>query len=642
MSEPSYQNEDKIDLFELFASLWSHKILVALITGTSIFLSGFYVLTTERLYTATAVFDIEQSNSGGLNLGGELGALASIAGFDSSISSSTGLLLERIKSREFILEANQRLALSDDKFFNSYNPDAKDPAWKALIKTLIGWQTPDQTKQLMVQEAVIRGYLGSVAVSSTGAGAIQISVTHTNPKLASDYANGLMELVRRMIEDQDNTSKAFRLSYLAETLADALQDMETAQSNLKEFALQNSTAAQQNFVSGSVRLDTLRVEKREAEEFMTVLQRLEELVKLGNVDGGAYEALRTSSPIVDDVNFGRILGMSETISAWRWPSLETIQQVNDTLKDRSKRLDVEIANNEENAKLYASSAEDLAKLTREAKIAEATFTVLTEQVKSQSLVAGFKPDTFKVFSYASPPLSPSSPKRNLILALGAVLGVFIGSALSIINALRSGVYYTRHSIISDAQSLMALNSNRFKRIARLKSSGLPSALSNREINELDESEVSLSDKHLVYFVDLGGRPTAAQAARLLATQSSRSGKNIVLCDVSGQSKKEIEGNPTIVISNITVSKADGGFDILTKCGGASFFTSKNFKNTVESLLSAYDQVYISSDGQKSMAGLIALKPFDPSLVVLSRLRKTSKASIRKIVSMHPISILFHD
>ena len=112
--------------------------------------------------------------------------------------------------------------------------------------------------------------------------------------------------------------------------------------------------------------------------------------------------------------------------------------------------------------------------------------------------------------------------------------------------------------------------------------------------------------------------------------------------MSNQSNREIEGHPTIVISDITVSKADGGFDILTECEGASFFTTKNFKSTIESLLSAYDQVYISSVSRKSMAGLIALKPFDPSLVVLSRLRKTTKVSIRKLVSMHPVSILFHD
>ena len=233
-----------------------------------------YALSIERKYTAKAVFDIEQSGSRGLSLGGELGALASIAGFGSSVGSSADILLERINSREFILEANKKFLLSEDKFFNTYNPNAKDPAWKALIKKLIGWQTPDLKKELLIQEAIIRAYLGSVATSSTSAGEIQISVTHKNPELASKYANGLMELVRKMIEDQDNSSKAFRLSYLAGTLADALEDMESAQSKLKEYALQNSTAAQENFVTGSVRLDTLRVEKREAEDFMTVLQRL--------------------------------------------------------------------------------------------------------------------------------------------------------------------------------------------------------------------------------------------------------------------------------------------------------------------------------------------------------------------------------
>ena len=96
------------------------------------------------------------------------------------------------------------------------------------------------------------------------------------------------------------------------------------------------------------------MERREAEEFMTVLQRLEELVELGDLAVETYEALRASSPIVDDVNFRRILGMSETISAWRWPNLETIRQVSDTLKDRSKRLDVEIPDNEEKLHLWCA------------------------------------------------------------------------------------------------------------------------------------------------------------------------------------------------------------------------------------------------------------------------------------------------
>ena len=65
------------------------------------------------------------------------------------------------------------------------------------------------------------------------------------------------------------------------------------------------------------------------------------------------------------------------------------------LRDRIKRLDIEITDIEENAQIYATSAEDLAKYTRDAKIAEATYTVLIEQVKSQSLAAGFSQKLLK-------------------------------------------------------------------------------------------------------------------------------------------------------------------------------------------------------------------------------------------------------
>ena len=51
--------------------------------------------------------------------------------------------------------------------------------------------------------------------------------------------------------------------------------------------------------------------------------------------------------------------------------------------------------------------EELAKLTRDAKIAEATYTVLIEQVKSQSLAAGYKNETFRFLNMTAP-LSPSS------------------------------------------------------------------------------------------------------------------------------------------------------------------------------------------------------------------------------------------
>ena len=220
-----------------------------------------------------------------------------------------------------------------------------------------------------------------------------------------------MELVRHTVEIEEEKSKETRLSYLAETLANALDDMEVAQQNIKNYTLENSAAAQENFIVGSLQLDNLRLERSEAEEFLLVLETLRELVELGDLDISAYTALRARTPLVDDLDFRRIMGMSETISAWVWPTMDTIESVSETLSDRISRLDVDIANIEESAISYAASAEDQAKLLRDAKIAEATFKVLTEQVKSQTLVAGFKPETFTVFAYATP-ISPSSPKET--------------------------------------------------------------------------------------------------------------------------------------------------------------------------------------------------------------------------------------
>ena len=266
------------------------------------------------------------------------------------------------------------------------------------MKKMIGWQKTEQEKNAIIEFNIIENYRKNVKFEKDIGSAITVSVTHTKPQKASFYANTFMEEIRSLVESESNKSQYLRLNYLSETLADSLQDMEEAQDNLKNYALQNSARAQENFISDSVKLDEIRMEKRKVEEIADLLSIINSFVKSSNLDSSSYEALRSSHPLVDDVEFRRILGMSETISAWTWPEAETIDAVSTTLRDRLKRLNVDIKNIEENAKIYATSAEDLARFTREARIAEATYTVLIEQVKSQTLAAGFQPETFKVLN----------------------------------------------------------------------------------------------------------------------------------------------------------------------------------------------------------------------------------------------------
>ena len=644
MSHNSNLENDEIDLSELFAALWSHKLLITLFTGLSIFLAGYYALTTEKKFLAKSVFQIEQkASNSGFNLSGELGTLATLAGFSGAqATSSAYILLERVTSREFIIDMQKKFSIERDLYFNTYNPNYRDPFWKATIKKIIGWQETELEKNAIIESNVLGNYRKNVLFELTDSGAIEISVTHSDPQKAAYYANSFMEEIRKLVEEESNAFQALRLNYLSETLADALQEMEEAQKNLKNYARTNSVMAQENFISDSLKLDEIRMERRKVQEISDLLSVIENLIQSGNLDSNSYEALRSNNPLVDDIDFRRILGMSETISAWSWPDIETIDAVSATLRDRLKRLSIDIANIEENAQIYAKSAEDLAKYTRDEKIAEATYTVLIEQVKSQTLAAGFQPETFKVFEYATPPLAPSAPKRNLVLTLGAVLGLFTGCALSLINSIRKSVYYTRPALLSNANADLALRSNPIRRLARKSIPDIIEQLSKRQITVVNEADLKLANKNIIYVMSAGGQLTATNAARLLATQSAQSGRNVVLCDTTGQVEKEVSEKTTTDSSAFPSHNISDNLSVISDAAGSLFFTSKTFNAKIKDLAERFDQVFICTSNRNSQLGLMALLEFVPGLVMISGLRKTKKANIKNIKSRQPIDILFHD
>ncbi len=644
MSHNSNLEDDEIDLSELFAALWSHKLLIILFTGLSIFLAGYYAITAEKKFTAKSIFKIEQDDrSSGLNISGELGVLASLAGFAGAQATyNNDILLERATGREFIIDMQRKFSIDRDRYFNTYNPDNKDPFWKATIKKIIGWQKTELEKNAIIEKNIIKNYRKNVLFDVTGGGAIEISVTHVEPEKASIYANNFMEEIRQVVEEESNAAQELRLNYLSETLADALQEMEEAQKNLKDYARQNSVMAEENFISGSLELDQIRMEKRKVQEIAELLSVIENFIQSGNLDSNSYDALRSSHPLVDDIDFRRILGMSETISSWSWPDIETIDAVSATLRDRINRLNIDISNIEENAKIYATSAEDLAKYTRDAKIAEATYTVLIEQVKSQSLVAGFRPETFKVYEYATPPLTPSSPKRNLVLALGAVLGLFIGCALSVMNSMRKSVYYTRSALLSNANADLDLRSKPIRRLSRKPIPDIEARLSKRQITVLNEADIKLASKKFIYITNSGGQLTASNVARLLAIQSAQSGRNVVLCDTTGQIEKEIKENATIDESAFPIHNINDSLNVISGATGSSFFTSKTFIKTIGDLAERFDQVFICTSTRNSQLGLMALLEFVPGLVMIAGLRKTKKSDIKNIKSRQAIDILFYD
>ena len=128
----------------------------------------------------------------------------------------------------------------------------------------------------------------------------------------------------------------------------------------------------------------------------------------------------------------------------------------------------------------------------------------------------------------------------------------------------------------------------------------------------------------------------------MASQSAQSGKNVVLCDTTGQSEKAIKDKPPQNSSDLRTTIIDDNISVVSGANGSSFFTSKDFNATIKDLTDRFDQVFLCSSNKNAQSGLMALLEFGPGLVMISGLRKTKKSDIKNIKSRQPIDLLFHD
>ena len=140
----------------------------------------------------------------------------------------------------------------------------------------------------------------------------------------------------------------------------------------------------------------------------------------------------------------------------------------------------------------------------------------------------------------------------------------------------------------------------------------------------------------------GGQLTAPNAARLLAIQSAQSGRNVVLCDTTGQVEKEIKEKTTPDDSAYPVYNINDNLSVITGAVGSSFFTTKTSNANIKDLAGRFDQVFICASNKNAQIGIMALLEFTPGLVMISGLRKTKKSDIKNIKSRQTIDLLFHD
>lgn len=446
-------NKDEILLHELLATMWAYKFFICSITIFFIILSCLYIIRAEKIYVSKSIFAVtfeENSSSISSTLANQLGSLSSIAGLAKGSSTEIETLIERISAREFTLEVMEELNLRNDKFLNSYD-DTQSSGWKTRIKFLLGIGQENINPDKIEKWIILENFKKFVDISETDGGSIQVKVKHNSAKKAEIIANYIAKKTISLVQKEKISYATERLNYLSSVLANSLINLENSEEKLKEFTLYNSAQARTSFAQGSILLDELRSKKEQSKSQLNAIDAIKRVITNSSPTPQEYLRLRKEFPLLDQSTFRRILGISESISSWSWPTLKTLTRVEASVRDREASLEIEIGALEAEANRYAESAVKLAELERELKIAGTTYKLLLEQVKGESLVSGFTPNRAKFIARADAAIAATEPKVILILTLSGVIGLFSGAAFALALHYQKGVYSSLRTILSSVE-----------------------------------------------------------------------------------------------------------------------------------------------------------------------------------------------
>ena len=641
------KTDDEIDLYEIFMFLWAYKLLIISTCVLGILIGFYWLQNTDKKFISSATFKLDSNKSSGFSLNSaDFGALASLSGVGSS-ANNFSLPIDKVSGTVFIKKIDAVINFSADPYFNTYNPNSVDPAWKSFIKRTIGWQKPSVIAEEAIWQGIVSNYLKNVTLDETKKGSAKISVTHVNPQRAAQIANEVMDLIINEAKLEKISKQDERLTYLSYTLAKALNDLELSQSKLKEFTLKNSAFPNERFAAGSSALNVLRAQLKRTTDLHNAVAELSLILQNKTINQNDYLELRQKFPIVDQVEFRRILGQNEIINSWNWPKASSVDAVFDTLSDRINRLQSDINELQINADRSGVALEAYAKLEREAKIAEATYTVLIEQVKAQSITAGYQADNSEIYEYASAPTTPSSPKRNQVLPIGAVLGLSLGIALSYLLALIQGVHYSRRSLKSGTQAHLTYSVRSLLHLRNKSLSDLNTILTKKPLPILRDVAVEIHKSGATQIVITSSRSRLSgdDASRAIASYMQSDTLKIAVLRFSSKAKNPDIDCERLSTGAFVVAEHVGCVSVLRPDGdlkAMELLGKKDFRESIQSLCSAFDLVFLSADNSDAISLLSALDGQKAFHITLARTRKTKSITLKNMRSRLPIQGLLHD
>jgi polysaccharide biosynthesis transport protein len=614
---PAEVPDDEIDLGALFGTLWRGKWWIFLSTVIAILIGGYYAFVVAvPVYTADTVVVLESRQEQIVSLDS---VMSGLSGDQATINTE----VEVIRSRGLISKLVKGLDLTADPEFNAtLRPEPRVSLGKLIALVRGAEDRPEPTEQ-QILDAAIDNVLKALSVSNVRQSYVfRIAAVTESAEKSAAITNRLAELyVREQLEIKFAATEE-ATSWLTGRVSELQIALENAESEVKVFSADTDLISPEALAGLNLQIKDLR--ERQADAQAAAEAAGAQVLRMRAArDQGDYSAMeliaadRTLTRISAQVESGSegaeqtFLNRYELLSLRRSQARSRSENQQATLRSSIETLETRIA-------AQSSDLVALQQLQREAEASRLIYEYFLGRLKETSVQQGIQQADSRVLSRAVVPRGATAPRKSMILALSATLGVFFAAGLILLREMRQNTIRTADeleklsglTVMGQIPNIPARRRrNVLKYLVEKPNSAAAEAVRNLRTSVL----LSNVDKTPQIIMSTSSLPDEGKTTQSLALAQNFSGLGKKVLLIEGDIRRRVFGEYfhigdkpgllAVLGGDVTLADAvehndDLGADILiadkTKINAVDVFSSQKFKTLMDELRGTYDVIIIDT------------------------------------------------
>lgn len=435
------EQEQEIDLRELWQIVWINKKTIAAVTAAFLVGAGAYLLIVPPTYQSTALLRIKPQQGLGDSILDNLPI-----GTESDIKQKMNTDAEILKSRTVVEPIIKQMEEPDDDgeypLYEDYVKDhivTKPFKDTEILQVDVTGRSPEQAQQ--TNQLLVNGFLKRLA-----------DMSHIEQKMTREFLQNRVVSAKSELNNAESKLKDFqiankiystedqmkglteKLSEIDKTKAETQLDLETAKAALKSINSQLDSAGQSIADSPAI------------QQYKVQLAQLEE-TKAGYT--GKYT---DEHPKMQEINnqikqIRAALNQEiQNIVSQNAPSSNMVQQglLADKFKNEAaiavaegKQRALTSLDEQNNATISAlpETEQGYIRVKRDANVAQEIYIMLAKRLEEAKVAEVMVPNEVQVVDAATLPEKPVKPRKALTMAVALILGILCGTGFTVARSL---------------------------------------------------------------------------------------------------------------------------------------------------------------------------------------------------------------